>query len=104
MSDKVLRREPAQWLLNLHRHGERVTSQHESTDVCVCMCEREGQRRVCVLFRQGENGNVIEKVEEVKEIQRNEGKVSGLCSQLGNHTHETFSRKLAESCPYRRAD
>lgn len=49
MSDKVLRREPAQWLLNLHRHGERVTSQDESTDVCVFVCVSErGRGEVCV--------------------------------------------------------
>lgn len=59
---------------------------------------------VCVCLREGENRNVIERVKEVKEIQREEEKASGLRSQHRNYTSETFSRKLAESCPYRRAD
>lgn len=53
-------------------------------------------------FREGENGNVIEKVEEVKETGGEGEKVSAQRSQLGNYASETFSRKLAESCPYRR--
>lgn len=53
-------------------------------------------------LREGENGNVIEKVEEVKEIEGEGEKVSALCAQLRNYTSETFSRKLAESCPHRR--
>lgn len=59
---------------------------------------------MCIRSTEGENGNVIEKVEEVKEIQREEEKVSGLCCQPRNYTSETFSRKLGESCRYRRAD
>ena len=69
----VLRGEPAHWLLEPNRHGERVTSQHGCVCVCVCVCvcekERGGQRGVCVCvcFTECENGNVIEKVQEVKE-------------------------------------
>lgn len=82
MAGKVLRRELAHWLLELNRHGERVTSQPESADVCVCVCmserERGSEDSVCnVVQGRGENGNVIEKVEEVKGIQREEEKVSG---------------------------
>lgn len=56
-----------------------VTSQPESTDVCVCVfvCapggseKRETERqRVSTSFKQGVDVNVIEKVEEVKEKQR----------------------------------
>lgn len=38
LAGKILRRELAHWLLELYRHGERVTSQPESTDVCVYVC------------------------------------------------------------------
>lgn len=37
LAGQVLRRERAHWLPELTRHGERVTSQPESTDVCVCV-------------------------------------------------------------------
>lgn len=76
MAGKALGTELAHWLLEPNRHGERVTSQCESADVCVsvslCVCVR------IAWFRKGENGSVIEKVVEVKETEKEEEKVMGL--------------------------
>lgn len=80
----VLRGESAHWLLEPNRHGERVTSQHGC--VCVCVRKSEGGSEECVCFTECENGNVIEKVQEVKEKQKG-GKRK---SRLGDHARETF--------------
>lgn len=57
---------------------------------CVCMCvwgrSRDREESACLRLTEGENGNVIEKVEEVKEINRKREKVSRLCSRLRNYT------------------
>lgn len=67
-----------------------------STDVCVCVRKSEGGSEECVCFTECENGNVIEKVQEVKEKQKG-GKRK---SRLGDHARETFFflPELAESC------
>lgn len=57
-----------------------------STDVCVCVRKSEGGSEECVCFTECENGNVIEKVQEVKEKQKG-GKRK---SRLGDHARETF--------------
>lgn len=40
LAGEILRMELAHWLLGLYRHGERVTSQPETTDVCIYVCVR----------------------------------------------------------------
>lgn len=47
----VLRGEPAHWLLEPNRHGERVTSQHGCVCVCVWERARGAVRSVCVFHR-----------------------------------------------------
>lgn len=56
-----------------------------STDVCVCVRKSEGGSEECVCFTECENGNVIEKVQEVKEKQKRwEEKVSARGSRTRN--------------------
>lgn len=96
----VLRGEPAHWLLEPNRHGERVTSQHGCVCVCVWERARGAVRSVCVSpsVRMETWSKRCKKWRKNKKVGR-----ESLGSGITHAKHFFFSLNLLRVVLYRRA-